>query len=111
MGCQPAQQCQAWHTASRLRAGRRRRGDAEAGYTLQEAAALARSSVPAQRTAACRLLGAVLARARPTPADALRCALSLPGCQRVLEAPPGADPEQARSLATSRPGHHMCISF
>ncbi|KAK9820868.1 hypothetical protein WJX81_007777 [Elliptochloris bilobata] len=66
------------------------RGEAEAGYTLREAGALARSSVPAQRTAACRLLGAVLARARPTPADALRSALGPPGCARVLEPPLGA---------------------
>lgn len=83
-------------------AGRRCRGGAEGGYTLQEAAALARSSVPAQRAAACRLLGAVLARARPTPADALRSVLGPPGCHRVLEVPPGVDPAEARIPPSAR---------
>jgi hypothetical protein len=41
------------------------------GYTLEEAGALARSSLPAQRVAACRLLAAVLKQARP-PARCLR---------------------------------------
>lgn len=91
-----------------VRPGRCCRGGAEAGYTLQEAAALARSSVPAQRAAACRLLGAVLARARPTPAEALRSALGPPGFHRVLEAPPGVDPAEARSPPTAR--IDMCTS-
>ena len=42
------------------------------GYTLREACQLARSSLPAQRAAACRLLASVLAAAQPR-ADGSSC--------------------------------------
>eukprot|EP00884_Botryococcus_braunii_P001760 jgi/Botrbrau1/11585/Bobra.247_1s0006.1 len=41
-------------------------GESGRGYTLEEATALSRSSLPAQRVAGCRLLGAVLHQSRPS---------------------------------------------
>jgi len=79
------------------------RGDAEAGYTLREAAALARSSLLGHRVAACRLLGAVLGRARATPADALRDALG--GAARALEPPAGAAAPDVRPRTPAVPRH------
>ncbi len=78
------------------------RGAAEAGYTLREAAALARSSLPGHRVAACRLLGAVLARARAMPADALRGALG--GAARALKPPAGAAAADVRPRRPARRG-------
>jgi len=78
------------------------RGAAEAGYTLREAAALARSSLPGHRVAACRLLGAVLGRARATPGDALRGALG--GAARALEPPAGAAAADVRPRRPARRG-------
>ena len=64
---------------------------------------LARSSLPSQRAAACRLLGAVLARARPTPADALS-SLVAPACRtRLLEALPGVGAPDVRCCSPPVP--------
>lgn len=41
-------------------------GSVGQGYTVQELCQLARSSMPAQRTAACSFLAKLLARARPS---------------------------------------------
>jgi hypothetical protein len=63
---------------------RRDEGRSAEGYTLREACQLARSSLPAQRAAACRLLAAVLAAARPR-ARGMRADGSF--CPRPVELP------------------------
>ena len=55
----------------RPRAARQGERGGAAGYTLRELCQLARSSLPAQRAAACRHLEAVLLRARPSAFDRL----------------------------------------
>ena len=60
---------------------------AAAGYTLREMCQLARSSLPAQRAAACRHLAAVLLRARPPAFDRLPSGQPRP---RPVAVPPQA---------------------
>lgn len=65
-------------------------GSAGQGYTVAEMCQLARSSLPAQRAAACRHLAALLARARPTAADAYRALFRGGAAPRPLSVP-GSD--------------------
>ncbi len=68
-------------------------GSVGQGYTVREMCQLARSSMPAQRTAACRHLSALLARSRPSAARSYQSLfgggkrpnpLCVPGSEQVL---------------------------
>ena len=81
-------------------------GGAPQGYSLTEAALLARSSLPQQRVAALRLLAAVLSQARPAPSAAAGAAATVELPPEVAAALWPAEAPAARAVTWTEVWYH-----